>query len=488
MSTFSSKTMKSGHISRRRVLKNSALMALLAPVLRQRDAYGAPAPRRIICIYEPNGPISMTGPATGTSETSFAFSDWWKPLERHRDSGIFMSHMAITGAGVVRGDGHGLGGQIFSGAGVSGSYANAGPTIDYLIAKHLAAERRAGVVPSVVWGLSRGATGEAFHNASADVPPETDPSRAWSAIFSKVMAPDGTATLDPKQALIMARERSVLDFLNQDCLALKDMLGSEGLRFLDDHCSRLRSMEQNLSNPENVGTSAVCTKPANPGTKNWDSPETYDVKMAAFIDLMAMTLACELSHVIAFQFSGQAGRQRLPASYNVPSSGKQVGDPGGGPQHHAWTHNPGGYDPSSNKTRSLKIFQTYYSTQVALLVDRLKKTMDASGKPLLDSTLVVWASELGGKNGGGAYHPTGVNPVVLFGGGQGTFKTGRYIQGKCPTNAPDQAVNARSNTGFVEAGRDHARVLISAMQYMGVKIDRPLGATGVSAPFMALYG
>jgi len=98
-------------LSRRGILANAALMTVLAPVVRQLDASAATAtsPRRVILLYSPNGPMSATGPATG-SETTFTLHDWWKPLERHKAEGIFLSHMAPTGAGVVTGNGHQLGG------------------------------------------------------------------------------------------------------------------------------------------------------------------------------------------------------------------------------------------------------------------------------------------------------------------------------------------------------------------------------------------
>jgi hypothetical protein len=468
-------------------LANAALMTLLAPVVRQLDASAAPAasPRRIILLYSPNGPMSATGPATGT-ETAFTLHDWWKPLERHQADGIFMSHMAPTGAGTVVGNGHQLGGQTYSGFGAgvgSDLYAQKGATIDQIIGKRLQSEQRAGIAPSLVWGNYKqsqaGGTGDAFAVAAGrNIIPETDPSNAWTQLFASFMAPTQDPAALKRAAALLARNQSILDFVIQDCSSLQGALGAEGTRLLDDHCSAVRNMETALMSGM-TGAVSSCAKPVNPGKKDWANPENIDSQTSSFIDLMATTLACELSHVIAFQFGGQAARNRLATTYHVPSSPlTDSGDPGDiGPAHHPWTHQGN----SDLKTQAMQIFTTFYATQVALLIDKLKTTLDASGKPLLDSTVVLWPSELGGNENNTDFHQTGAVPVMLFGNGQGTFKTGRYLHGKT-------ADTGSSGSGYQEAGRDMARLLVSIQQYMGLTDVNTVGATGVNGPLLALNG
>jgi hypothetical protein len=234
-------------------------------------------------------------------------------------------------------------------------------------------------------------------------------------------------------------------------------------------------MEQSLRNGPG-GAVATCTKIPNPGARDWPSPENIDDQMGAFINLGATTLACELSHVIAFQFGGQSARNRLAAKYAVPSSPKaDSGD--SGPAHHPWTHQ----GSSATKTQAMRIFTTFYATQVAALIDKLKTTIDAAGRPLLDSTVVLWASELGGNDANTDPHQTGSTAAVLIGSGQGTFRTGRYIHGVSPD------VGSRG-AGYVEAGKNMARLLVSLIQYMGLTDVNTVGATGVTGPLPALVG
>ncbi len=461
-------------LSRRNLLRHTALMAVLAPLIRQIDAraQAAASPRRVILIFSPNGPMKVTGPASG-SETAFTLHDWWKPLERHQADGIFMSHMAVTGAGTLNANGHALGGQTYSGydAGANGEqYAQNGETIDQVIGKRLEQENRQGAVRSVVWGNTSnsqtGGTGDAFASGPGrNISPEIEPRKAWTQLFSTFAGPDAAPIIAPA---MMNRDRSVLDFVINDCQSLHTALGREGVALLDDHCNTLRTLEKNLSTP--MVASAACAKPSQPADVDWYSPEQRDQQVAAFNELMAVTLACELSHVIAFQIGCQAARNQLSAKYGVPNS--PMADSGdSGPAHHPWTHQ----GDSAEKTDALRIFNTVYAEQVASLLDRLKATNDKQGKPLLDSTMVLWLSELGGSESNQDAHMTDSVPAMLFGNGQGTFKTGRYIHGP-------------SDQDKAEAGRQNAQLLVSLIQYMGLTDVNTVGVTGASGPLASLYG
>lgn len=58
--------------------------------------------------------------------------------------------------------------------------------------------------------------------------------------------------------------------------------------------------------------------------------------------------------------------------------------------------------------------------------------MDANGKPLMDSTLVLWTSELGGEVDSLEPHANWNIPVAMFGSSQGTLKPGRLYSTKDP--------------------------------------------------------
>ncbi len=480
-------------ISRRGLLTNTALMTLLAPVLRRRDAIaGTASPRRVILLYNGNGPMKVAGPvASARSETDFTLHEWWAPLERHKSDGIFLSHMAATGHGVVPGNGHGLGGQLFGGWGTMptarGGYLCNGATIDQVIGKRLLAEGRAGIARSVNWGLAKG-HGAFWAGPGKAIAPQLDPSVAWADLFGGfVSAEPGAAG-----ATRLAREKSILDFVNRDCASVRDVLGKEGMRLLDDHCTTVRSMEKNLR-VEVSRSMAACRKASAPDAPpaGWSDPENVDAQMSAFVGLMATALVCELTHLIAFQFSGQASRNRIAGSYDVPSSPlANSGD--SGPAHHPWTHQR----DSESKMNALGIFNRFYSHHVAVLLDKLKATRDAHGRPLLDSTLVVWCQELGGSPDNRDGHQTGQLPVILFGNGLGTFKTGRYRRGPSPEGReagfsrlypPGDSRYPEYVTENVKAGQEMAKLLVSVVRYMGLRDVDTVGATGVKGPLDWLH-
>jgi hypothetical protein len=472
-------------LTRRNLVRGAALATFLSPVIRKMEAYAqaASAPRRIILIFSPNGPMMANGPTTG-SETNFTFHDWWRPLERHKADGIFMSHMAPAGLGIAPGREHGYGSQVFSGFGAN-SYDCLGETIDELMGRRLEQAGRAGAVRNVFWGLEGGG-----HNAFSTGPrapktPQLNPQLAWGALFQNFVANNTGDTAAHQRALAdLGRKRSVLDFVNKDCGAMKNALGSEGSRLLDEHCSTIRTMESALVTPPPPPQSS-CMRPAQPAAVNTSTPDTADARCTTFFQLMAMALACERTHVIAFQFGGQAARNRLPGSYGVPTAGVQD-SMDSGPAHHPWTHEQ---TDMAGKKDALRKFTNYYSSQVANLVDTLKATTDGSGKNLLDSTMVVWLPEFGGSprndtdvQGWTHGHMITQSPVVLFGSGQGTFRTGRHRQG------PSTGISDGSaSTADTQAGREMTQVLVSMIQYLGFTDVQTIGATQTNGRFPWLY-
>ena len=71
----------------------------------------------------------------------------------------------------------------------------------------------------------------------------------------------------------------------------------------------------------------------------------------------------------------------------------------------------------------LTLINTWYASQLALLIDRLKSYPEGGGT-LFDNTVVLWCNELGE----GASHTRNDIPFVLAGKLGGHFRTGRFLQ------------------------------------------------------------
>jgi hypothetical protein len=329
---------------------------------------------------------------------------------------------------------------------------------------------------SVVWGnanrATAGGTGEPFARAANTyVNPETNPSAAFRQLFTGFMPP--SAMVNPREQLLFNRDKGVLAATRADCNRLKDSLGAEGVRLLEEHCSTLSNLEQRLVQPRPPAASA-CTVPPDPGQNatHWTNRDNMVGQTDAFWDLTAAALACELTHVVGYQFGGQAARNQLPASLGVPTAPTQdSGD--SGPAHHPWTHNA----HNDTKIAALRVFYRAYADGVARLIDRLKSTRDVAGQPLINSTMVLWLSEMGGFASNRDNHMTACSPVLVF-GGPNVIRGNRYLRGPSP--------EAKTGAGVVEAGRQGARLLVSAFHHMGFTDVNTVGAANVTGPLTTL--
>ena len=415
--------------SRRDLLKSVGAWGLLAPVLLAQGARAAEtaSPKRLVVIFSPNGPILERGPASG-QERDFKLHEWWSPLERHKQRGLFFS--GLHQAGVPYGEhdewGHQSAGTGALTARTTEKTNNAtGPSLDQFIGQTL--QQRGILTPkrSVLWGMhtKTGHWGPWYEAAGKPISPIVSPYDALEDIMGGFSGGGGGP--DPK----LVRKHFMLDAAWRDCQHLVGRLGPEGRRILEFHCANIESLEKSVA-ASLVPTGPMCTAPTTPPIElgpetNFRQPDVRDDMMAAFTEMTALSFACDITRVVGISFGGTADRFAIPSRYDVPSSQK-VDSGDSGPQHHAWTHVPG---DGEEKRKALRAFTRWYSEKVALLLDKLATTPDASGAPLLESTLVLWTSELGEKSDKSA-HPNTNIPVMLFGGDQSAIKTGRLFDTK----------------------------------------------------------
>lgn len=424
--------------SRRDLILRLGAWPLLWPLVRGGTAHAQPtAPKRVVIFFSPNGPIMERGPATGT-ETDFTVHEWWAPLARHKAEGVFFAGMYQ--AGVPYGK-HNEFGHQSAGTGAltarttEGTNNATGPSLDQFIGQEL--QKKGVITPkrSLLWGLhnSVGHWGPWYEAAGKPVNPQNDPYKALADIAPSLTGGgDGLPVIDRR----LLRKRFVLDAVYNDCKQMTGGLGAEGKALLDYHCNNIdslgKSVAKSLEAASTMAPKLSCAAPAKPNTTlaanaNWGSAETRDEAIDAFVDLTALAFACDVTRVLGFSFGGTSARFAIPSKYMIPSSAK-VDSGDSGPQHHAWTHV---YTNSPEKRAALKGFTTWYSEVVARFIDKLKRTPDANGKPLMDSTLVLWTTELGHRTGGNSLepHPNENIPVLLFGNSGGAFKTNRFYNG-----------------------------------------------------------
>jgi len=429
--------------SRRKLIVQAGAWPLLWPLVQHgmARAAGGTVPKRVVVIFSPNGPVMERGAAAGT-ETDFTINEFWGPLARHKADAFFFTgcHQAGVPFGMHNEYGHQSGGTgALTARTTEGTNNSTGPSLDQFIGQELLKKGIVTPKRSILMGLHKnvGNWGPWYEAAGKPALPMTDPYKILADIMPSVTAAaGGNKPVGPDKLLL--RKNFVLDAAYKDCKELAGTLGAEAKTLLDFHCTNLdslqRSVAKSLEMPMSM-SSPGCVETAKPNTTlaanaNFDQAENRDEIMKAFTDLTALSFACDVTRVVGLSFGETASRFAIPSKYGVPSAA-QVDSGDSGPQHHAWTHSDGS-GAGSPKRVALKAFYNWYAEKVALLIDKLKTTVDANGKPLMDSTLVLWTSELGGDVGQGEAHANFCIPVVMFGSSQGTLKPGRLYATKDP--------------------------------------------------------
>jgi len=253
----------------------------------------APTPRR-------SGPLGALGPQLAPLEklkaklTVVSGFD----LKTGRPDGLPHGHFfgALSGA-------HGIpSGRLF-----------ALPTIDQVIAVNSPLGQG---VPfkSLEVGVATATPGvgqKAYHAVSsrgtnAQNDPEFNPVAQFNRLFKSgvpTLTGAGTPTVDPTWEV----DRSILDAVREDALALQSRLGADDKARLDSHLTGLRALEERLklmSQPR-LGADAACKQMTM--TQTGSTSSGLDTKVAAaHDDLMVMALACDQTRVFTYQLTKPA--------------------------------------------------------------------------------------------------------------------------------------------------------------------------------------
>jgi hypothetical protein len=426
-------------LSRRAVLRGAGSIAIALPWLeimepeREARAQTAATPaRRFISVYTPGGavirPNNRWSP-TGT-ETAPILSPILAPLEPVKDRLLVVDGLQMASA---VGEQHQAGIiALLTGTnqnmppvngGIPGqrSYGQ-GPSIDQVIASRLQAatpRSRKSIEMAVRWatGKSHGLISPLnalnFEDDAefSPIPPRLDPAQIFADLFGSL-----SGEVDP--AALVARKRSILDYVDRRYAALSQRLGARDRQKLDQHLTKLREIEQRLAleAPAALACSTptlVDTSDYNPrtGLNSSDTGSVRDTstdnaipKVGTFMmDMMVMALACDITAVGTLQWSDTEAKHTFPW-LNLA-------------EHHHFYQHDGGFRPAE-----CEAINTWYSSMHLHLIQEMA-SVDMGGHSLLDESVVFFGSEL-------ADPPTHSKlgmPFLLAGNGGG-LRTGRWVR------------------------------------------------------------
>lgn len=432
-------------LSRRQVTLGAGASLLLAPFVSMLNAGKSSAAttnrakRLLLFCTMGTKPDLWTPKTSGESITSF--SAMTSGLSEVKDSVVLVEGMPSQNPGNNHGapDGiTGLGNGYYAVNGVQQLLVS----VDQFVADKLVKSGVNRPISSLLLGADTAGGVTMFWKGGKMQSPIASPSSAFTTVFGNIGSGGGGSTggsagggSTPMPDAAYKRRMSILDLVSAEINTVKGKVGSADKAKLDSHLESIRALENKLqasmpntgagggtstSNPNAAKACAGLTKP---------SDSTSGVANDLLhLDIMVNALACDITRVACIQFG-------TDQTFNVDLPNLK------GEQHNGFIHS------GAPNFSQLIAFETWLSTQFANLIKALKSKPDpdGGGGTLYDSTLVVWARDMGDA----VDHNMKSMRFVLAGGAGGYLKTA-------------------SSGRYISSSDRHERVLLNVIEAMGI--------------------
>ncbi len=430
--------------SRRQFVGSVGAGLLLAPFINlglRRPAHGAAANQSsrvlLFCTMGTYPPLWTPTGISGESITTW--SAMTLPLQAVQGNVVLVEGMPSGNPNDNHGSSDSLTGQGFGyyGQGVIKI------SVDQFIANKLVASGINRPIASLLLGANTNEnSGQSqFYGGATggNLPTTGSPLSAFTTVFGGAL-PSGTSA-----AQLLARRQSILDLITGEVNTLKATLGSNENAKLDAHLDSIRQLENKLS--QSVPAGNGCMQPTTPGADStYQFMSDLDALAANAIHqtIIASAFACDITRVAALEYGNDA---RLMV--NAP--GLPYDD-----QHGGYIHS----GASSNYANLVK-FEAYLCNQFVNLINLLKgfqDPLDPTGtKTLFDTTLMVWARDMGDAQN----HNQESMRFVLAGG------NGGYL-------------NTAPNGRYIMSTERHERILLNICEAMGISSYTGFGDPGLT--------
>jgi hypothetical protein len=400
----------------------------------------------------------LFGADPGTAPGSFTLRPWLAPLQDYQSKMVIVDGLANKAA---QGGTHGPGmASLWTGITVQGNTNFAkGTSIDQAIAaqlnvgtKYRSLEFRARAPEDYEGKDEMMRMIYSGPNAPMD-PWESAPSAA-NELFLGIPAAGGTAPMPtPTANKELAIKQRLFTHVDGELGRLTPRMCSEDKVQLDALRNGFNRLNSQLTSTGSGGALASCARPTVMATR------TLQQTSKDMTELLAMSLACDLTRVASLQFS----QALSPAVFtwlghtldhhNISHQAPQPSQLGAtlpalsDPEHPT----PAQLAPFAGPIQQLTDIYLWYGAQIANLLKRL------SDFGILDQCIICWGSELDN----GANHDHFDMPFVLFGGGGGKLRTNQLVKFKlAQPNFPPPL----GDPGL----RFHNDLLVTLAQLMGV--------------------
>ena len=264
-------------------------------------------------------------------------------------------------------------------------------SVDQVAATHLGNVTR---FSSISLGTAKRQS-QSYTSGGVMIPAEISPANLFANLFL-----EGKPSQVKEQKLRLEEGKSILDELRTQAKQIRNKASRNDNHLLDDYFESVRSAESNITAQQ--GWLDV-PKPQVNAEAPTDNPNMADIigRLELLIDLIPLIVQTDSSRVISLMVQDH---------YVVPEVEGVSGN------HHNLSH----HGQDDEKIEQLAKIELAILNCLGRLLGKMK-TQTESGSTLLDSTSIMFGSNLGNAN---AHHANNL-PIILAGGG---FNHGQFIK------------------------------------------------------------
>ena len=401
-------------LSRRALLGGIGALGV-SSVLAPKTAQAA-VPPRLVVIHVPEGMWSgAQRPVSGASTLGPIFD----PMDAFRAQTLVLNNLDMKSRS------HGPGGDehhravphMLTGTEMADENNAGGPSLDQRIAQAIGGSSQFASLQFAVRIIYGDTNSKPLWSAAKRVVPAMQsPYDAYKRIFANAVP------TDPVRPTFNLK-KSALDHSLAEINSLRTRLAASDRERLDSYHESLRIIEKRLINvtPPTPGS---CTPPVLGNPIDIKAESNYPKIGQLQMDLLLAALQCGLTRVASLQW-GNSNDQCGYSFLGVNALG------------HDLAHNNANVDGNHEKKK--KVYR-WYSQQFAYLLGKLTEIKEDGGVPMIENTVVLWASEFSDSNG----HASNRLLWFLFGNANGALKQGRVID--CAGRGVNDLLTALANT------------------------------------------
>lgn len=216
-------------------------------------------------------------------------------------------------------------------------------------------------------------------------------------VFIQLLGEGDTAA---ERAMLLAREKSILDMIAERTRTLRADLGPADRTALSDYLDTVREIERRLAMAGEKDMSGIDVPNAPVGVLG-----DFDQQVRMMFDLIALAYQADLTRIASFVMVAE-GTDRTYDHVGVPGS------------FHPISH----YNDDRTRIEQLIVIQRYHMERFAEFVQKLAATPEGDGS-ILDHSLFLYGSNMGNSNA----HDNYPLPEILVGGANGAHTGGKNV-------------------------------------------------------------